>query len=603
MAVWYGFFGEQRKDGVLLGSPKPIRSDEWLVATPFVLSQESENFAVKNPNLGGNTDPLLLNVPVKHPTTLIRPQHWGFFLLDSDRAFSFYWDYRIAAIILSTFLVLMLITRNNLLVSVGGALWIFFSPFTQWWFSTNMSEIIAASSMIFIAFNYLIFAKNKKIIFAAATLFAVSAFNFITYFYPPFMFGLVYLYLAMFIGFLITNFKRKITLIRTNLKVRLIFLFYSLAFLASVTAQYLKEAWPTIKAILNADYPGKRISLGGENQIELFSGYFSSFYKQSAITQKLGNICEASNFLLFYPVVLVGSLGERIKCKKVSPIIISLLVFCLFFSAWVLLRFPQFFAQITFLSYIPPKRSFIALGLGSIFLTLVYLSEKSKQVTVRIACILAAIFLLAVAAYMIYFSKQTGYIFPSWLFFYVPLIVGGAAFSLLRKKAGLFFLFLTLLLFPNAKINPINYDNAPFKNTKVAEFVLNGNFNKNDRWIVYGSGPVANYLKGLGLNAINGVNYTPNMELINAIDKDGKFKKITNRYAHISFNEPDGQSEKIHLIQDDSYEVNVDPCDSDLKQLGLNYLVSSKSVDITKRTCLLPLNVEPIDNLYFYKYK
>ena len=70
--------------GLLFSTPKKIRSDEWVVWTPSIVSQARQTppFPIGNSSLGYGRAPLLMSVPVAYYTTFFRPQLWGFFLLD-----------------------------------------------------------------------------------------------------------------------------------------------------------------------------------------------------------------------------------------------------------------------------------------------------------------------------------------------------------------------------------------------------------------------------------------------------------------------------------------------------------------------------------------
>ena len=99
--------GGSEREGILVGSPRGIRSDEWLVQTPFMLSQvnQRDQFSIENKSLGQGNVPLLMGLPTKHLSSYFRPQNWGFFFLDSERGFSFYWGYKIFALFLGFFLL------------------------------------------------------------------------------------------------------------------------------------------------------------------------------------------------------------------------------------------------------------------------------------------------------------------------------------------------------------------------------------------------------------------------------------------------------------------------------------------------------------------
>jgi hypothetical protein len=106
-ALWRSLVDQQPpKAGLVAGTPKVIRSDEWLVHTPWIMSQANQSpaFPITNRNVGNGVMPLLTNLPVRHWTMLFRPQMWGFFVFDLERAFAFNWNFKWFGILLGGFL-------------------------------------------------------------------------------------------------------------------------------------------------------------------------------------------------------------------------------------------------------------------------------------------------------------------------------------------------------------------------------------------------------------------------------------------------------------------------------------------------------------------
>ncbi|MCX7965055.1 MAG: hypothetical protein N2596_00320 [Syntrophorhabdaceae bacterium] len=160
---------------ILLGTPKPIRVDEWAITTPAILSQynSKERFPVTNYSLGYGKTPLFMNVPVKHWTTFFRPQYWPFFFIDIERAFAFYWNMKMVFLLGGVFLLLMLLTNNNFILSLFGAFWLFFSGYIQWWYSSPQMwpEMIGCFAIVTISLIYIFLSNKIKEIFIASITF------------------------------------------------------------------------------------------------------------------------------------------------------------------------------------------------------------------------------------------------------------------------------------------------------------------------------------------------------------------------------------------------------------------------------------------------
>ncbi|MGI8890702.1 MAG: DUF7657 domain-containing protein, partial [Chthoniobacterales bacterium] len=147
--MWSNLLSEKRAPaGLLFSSPKRVRGDEWSVCTPAMLSQAKHvpPFPIENPSLGAGRTPLVMSMPVSYYTTFFRPQLWGFFLFDFERGFSFYWCCKIFALLFAIGWVLRRIGLRSDWLTIFGAIWVLFSSYTQWWFSSPamLPEMIAS---------------------------------------------------------------------------------------------------------------------------------------------------------------------------------------------------------------------------------------------------------------------------------------------------------------------------------------------------------------------------------------------------------------------------------------------------------------------------
>src|SRR5437763_17217509 len=77
-----------------------------------------------------------MSVPVAYYTTLFRPQVWGCFVLDFERGFSFYWCTKAFGLLAAVAWALRQIGVRSYLLAIFGAVWVMFSSYVQWWFSS-----------------------------------------------------------------------------------------------------------------------------------------------------------------------------------------------------------------------------------------------------------------------------------------------------------------------------------------------------------------------------------------------------------------------------------------------------------------------------------
>ena len=196
-ALWRLLGDRQSPDAVVLaGSGQETRSDEWLVQTPWILSQLAAKppLPLDNPNIGAPLTPLVTNLPARHWTMLFRPQMWGFFLFNAEHAFSLYWNFKWFALLLGAFLFLNLLTDGKSLLAFAGALFLFSSPYIQWWFSspTAMPEMVAMFFFALWAIAMIFRAPRKRTIVAASLALLFALLQFVFCCYPRFQVPLVY---------------------------------------------------------------------------------------------------------------------------------------------------------------------------------------------------------------------------------------------------------------------------------------------------------------------------------------------------------------------------------------------------------------------------
>ena len=594
---WNGTIKDEKKDisSALLGSPKGIRSDEWLVQTPSMLSQYNNNFTEENPAIGAGKAPLVYNLPVRS-FSVFHPQFWGFFVLDFDRGFSFYWNFKVFGLLIGFFLLLMLLTKNNFWLSVAGSLWLLFSGFIQWWFSVVTTEMIATFCFIFIAFAYLFFSKKIINNVIASVALAVFLPNFIFYLYPPFQISLVYLSLFLFFGYSIG----KWSFIKNNWKSKAI-LFLSAIFFTGLMAYFFyNDAKDTILSIQNTEYPGRRVTVGGNMTIgKYFSGTFDTYYTEGKFPKNLGNVCEASNFIILFPVILIPVLIGIYKRKKINPVLLSVLTYLIFISAWMFFGLSRFIEKITLLNMVPTERALIGLGVGSIIAVIVYLSEKSSwdlRLKIKWIPVLAAIIFVA----FFFLNKDLGNFLKTGRMIFLIIFFTFLIFWLFNKNRILFGIaIVSFVLYFNHSVNPVVSGIKPVTEKSLYKFFVEMKKQDPDsKWVVFGDRKIADFGKSSGIYFVDGVKYVPNLKLMDSIAGNLESRNIYNRYAHIKFDSAENETVNFDLRQSDLYAVSINPCSEKLKEADIKYFVS-KDDNIEKYDCLDLIN--QIGNVKIFK--
>lgn len=608
---WDIVSGKPEAETVIAGTPRYIRLDEWMVATPAVIGQYNAGMPLRNPADGAGNVPVVYGFPIKDISSVLRPAQWSYFVFGVERAFSFSWNFGIFFFLGSTFLLFMLLTKNNFWVSVTAAFFIFLSSAVQWWTYLIASEMIYLNG-IFISVVYLLYSKKitAYIISGIILLFSISGIFFNLY--PPFQIPLIYLYLLMFIGVLVQ--RKNFVVIKENLLAKSLVLLGVMVVFGIFAYHYYTIAKDTYSLVLNTVYPGRRFSTGGDLiKGKLFSEFFGMFMSDSNVPAQWLNICEASNFIMFFPIVFYVIALRYIKFKTVDPLLICVSVFVLIGLIYVLAGFPSFLSKASLLSMSPASRALPILGVGNAVLLFSFLGSKQQDQKEKFTWIEFGI--LAVAVFVLIktictnMMEATGNYFTTQQATTATLLMA-AAYLLVRYKNFRFVtpitcVFLLSLNISNASVHPVSSGLASLLEHPLVE-KTKPVYEKDPkaRWAVFGSQQMdganwANLLKTNGINVFNGVKWIPPLKDLAVLDSTAD--SIYNRYAHIDMHLylNDRDTVAFQLLGVDGYAIHMDPCSPRLQQLGIKYFVFTYRPQPAETRCMIPID----SSLQFFIYK
>lgn len=119
---------------LVLGTPRPIRSDEWLAQGSWVVSQVAQGYPHHNHVFPGGTDATVMNdLPAKDWSMAFRPHTWGFPLLGLDRGAAIRWWLPAGLMVATCYQAVVSILPRAPWVGAGLALFVLFQPVVQWW--------------------------------------------------------------------------------------------------------------------------------------------------------------------------------------------------------------------------------------------------------------------------------------------------------------------------------------------------------------------------------------------------------------------------------------------------------------------------------------
>jgi hypothetical protein len=614
IAIWDQMFGTEDPPSLLAGTPEGVRQDEWMVNTPSLIGQVQSGMPLSNTAFGDGSVPIILGFPVKDIGMILRPSLWPYFIFDIQRAFAFSWNFNIFFFIISTFLLLMILTKSSFWISVLGSIFIFLSGAMQWW-SYWLGSYMIYLNGIFISIVFLLYGKHAKALLLSGVVFLICGYNFLVGLYPPWQVPLFYLYVAIIIGFVLqkgdfVSIKKKVWM-RAGIGVAAILALGIFAY------HYYGLVKHTYDILLNTSYPGRRTTNGGDLvKGKLFSEFFGMYMTGGNCPQIWLNICEASNFIMFFPILFYCFGYYYIKLKKIDWVEILISIYIIVLLIWVLLGFPSFLSKISLMSMSPAYRSLPVLGVANCILLFYYLGNGNTEQKARFSWIEFVILGISVFIFVKVVATKineatTDFFTPEQVMLASILIT--AAYLLIRYSyfryskivLGVLLLGLTIT---NIKVHPLTVglssllENPLVKSTKEPY--------KSDpaaRWAVFGNQKVANLLKVNGIKFFNGVKAVPILSDMKVLDSSGKDKFIYNRFAHIVLttfiNGKDSVRFKLNEneVVNDNYSIYMDPCSPRLERLGVKYFVFTyKPQDIEVR-CLSKIN--ETNGIFVYKRK
>lgn len=567
----------------LIGISRGIRSDEWAVNTPMLLSQYYNNSGLfpyfSETIRGALTDTFIIyGQPVRDVAIFFRPFHWGYLLLSPAKGLSFFWISRVIALFLVSFEFGMILTQKSKLLSLIYALLITWSPVVQWWFAINgLVEMLVFGQLALIMITLYMNNQNyyKRSLYALVVL--ICAGGYILTFYPAWQVPLAYVFLVLFIGVVLENRKHFIW----NKKD--VGIGIGLMLFLSIGMMYiLAKSGGTISSVMNTVYPGGSAETGGNQFSRLFLYPGNLFF---AFSRELtyANFCELAVYFDFFPMGIILTGWVLFKQKKADIFLILMLLANTALILWCLFSWPEWLAKATLLSYSKPVRAFLAVGFLNILLLIkalvLFEGGFSKWIKVGAALLMSVVItLLSRELYEGYLDLKMSILILFLLFgsFYV-ILSGNKDWA----RKALLVISLAIVFVAGLFVNPVVSGLDAVYQQNLIKKIQQINSADNGLWIVDSGAeigfPIINLPLMAGAPTINSTNVYPVLERWHLLDPDGSEEDIYNRYAHISMNLTNTNSEtNFALKSPDLFEVNLNI--ADLEKLEVSYVFSKRDL-------------------------
>ena len=565
-----------RTDDTIIGSPRPIRSDEWLVQTPFYLSQvkTGNHFTNKSYQVSGQNMMLAYNVSSWHISTIGKPFNWGFLFLGASRGLSWYWSFKIIAMLLLAYEFAMILTSRRKLLSAVSSFWITFTPTVQWWFMQHLGDVVFFSLLIMVSIYHYFNSEKKvfKILMAINLIIALIGFPLIIY--PAFQVPFAYIILLFtVIQFFKALRNKKVTLF--DVIVITLTLFVSL----TIDALTIYQSWDAISATLHTVYPGKRISVGGEYTWKNLSDFLFNIvlpFKAPQVSNQV-ELSSSFNFLLYILIILPFVIKRKDINKNIFGIV--LVVYSLMLMLYSIVGIPTVLSKLTLFSYVPFSRSWQSMSVIAVFASIWFISFIwDKLERVKLTKILPSLFIVTI---LYLYRGLTDDIYKNYLgrFTSVVLIVIMliAFICILYRKKGVFYpIMLVIITVSGLTVNPLTHGIGAIEN-KLLSHEVESIVGKNPNAIwMSDSTNLYHFVQMFGAKSIDGVKFYPDRQLMTKIDKQNQYEDVWNRYAHLKYSLTNENTSMTTPVPDN---VNINLNINELKDLNVKYILTTRDLN------------------------
>ncbi|MBV8553222.1 MAG: hypothetical protein JOY54_18140 [Acidobacteriaceae bacterium] len=596
---------------IWIGEPRSSRADEWSYVTPDILNQyfRADRFETVHSEMGGHSAALTGNIPVRHASTLFRPQYWAFFFLPIDYAFAFYWQSKALLLVLGVFTWLLLLTRSTFW-SATGSLWYFFSPFTQWSYSwpSALPEMIGLLCLGTVFACYLTVGRSKLGLLLASAGTAICAIDFAICAYVPHMIPLFWVAALFFVAWSIANWRDIVR--RQGLALRIAAVVLTVLVVAAVGLYVYRDLQQALIGIANTVYPGRRIVPGGSTPLYFLVSHFMQWSEtEQRVPLAVGNICEGSGFLWLAPLALICL--SRLSLTKFQKLALASLsiAFCLL-VAWLIFPVPASVGSILGLNRTFGARVTPALGLANVAIVVLCAatmranSLRIKTPWIRLAAAAAGFAMLWLALH--WADGKLAAFFTGKQVLFAALFTTVLVFLFL---SGWKLTFAMALVLPSAIVfgaaNPVEQGMGVFTKSELHQFVRQNPQLLNGKWIMFSDSVVnSGFLAATGCDVYTGTHYLPDVDHFPVFAAHGLDLQTLNRSGYLDAHLR-GPEEKMRLERPSPVVVqwDVSPADPILKELGIKYAAFDRQPSADLLQFMEPLASKPVDGFWLYQLR
>lgn len=596
------FFGVGDDPRLLLGGPRPIRSDEWLVQQSWIVSQFQQGFPVINRTLPGGMDATVLNeLPTLDWSTIFRPHMWGYILFGLNVGTAWQWWIPALGLVSGSYLFVVTLAPRRAITAALLACAVFFSPIFQWWYGPNGVWPTAWALLAMTAVIWALKDNRRWVRIVWAVLVGWLAVTMAIGLYIPFMVPPLIIAVFVIIG-AIVNFGPRSRARVTELFARLGPIVVAGLLAGGTVIIFVLTRAGTFAAIQNTVYPGERSDPSGQLLVQdpylagIGGAAFGQSFKSAGVPTLLGpNPSEAATAIAFAAFVLPAVITLVIRRARrertidwlsVGAIVgLGVILAFMFIPGW------DAVSRLLLLDRVPVSRMRVVFAVTlPVFFALIV--REVDRVKIRrpwtyggLSAVLATALTLVLLGRFLTLDPKTLAVVPLWPV--VAVAISLAVFLVFYRRwvttAAGAILLASLII--GAVVNPLYRGIFNLNDTKIGHEVAQVEKKDPGTWVGVGDYETMAVLVESGVQAFDGVQPYPPKKMWNEIDPNHQYENAWNRLAHVNWAFGPGEP-VVTDPERDQLLVTFDAC-SVFAQSHVQYVLAD--VKPPSEACLSPV--------------
>jgi hypothetical protein len=590
----WAIFGNGADPRLLLGRPRPIRSDEWLVQQSWIASQFEQGFpAINHTFPGGMNSTLIFELPSWDWSSFFRPHMWGFLFFGLDHGAAWQWWVPAMGLVIGCYLLLVTLMPRRPVTSALIACAVFFTPMFQWWYGPNALWPAAWAFLAMAGTVWMIKDGRRWLRIVWAVVLGWLAVTMAIGLYIPFMVPSLIVFLFFFIGMVLQERPWRPGVGKALFLKLLPFIVAGVA-AVGVVGIWVLTRLSAFKSESDTVYPGARSDPTGQlltqdpNLTGIGGALFGQSFNASGVPNILGpNPSEAASAILlalFLAPALVWFTVRRYRqTRSVDWLVVASLAGLVLVLAYMLIPGWNPLAKLLLLDKVPVSRFrmgfavmlplFFALTAREIDRSV---KGKGRNWPLAIVSVVVTIALTAFAFDRILVVNPVTFSVV-WLWPVAVLAIVLAVVLIFFRRtvplaaAGV----LVASLVIGAAVNPLYLGVFKLDDTKVGKEVISLNDKDPGTWVGVGDYETMAVMMSSGVRAYSGVQPYPSLKMWKAIDPKSKYKTAWDRLAHVRWTFGKGEPVSTNP-QQDVVLSNFDAC-SVFAQKHVKYVLANEN--------------------------